>query len=133
MAVVLDKSAYLNEATRHLDDTKTYKELNRSEVDTALQFIREAIASITERLCTQGNVTRTELNRLKNEESRIPPIYFLPKVHKPKNPISKTFAARPIIGAVGNILKPLNLLLTRLTAPPSPFNPWLSPGHNGPP
>ena len=58
-----------------------------------------------------------EHTRATKQQWKIPPIYFLPKIHKRKHPDTNTFPGRPIIGASGNILQPLDLYLANLTSP----------------
>jgi len=65
----------------------------------------------------KGNfITRTEQRRLVEEKWEIPPIYFLPKIHKPINPASNTYPGRPIIGATSNMLKTLDVYISKLTS-----------------
>ena len=54
----------------------------------------------------------------------MPSIYFLPKIHKEKKEDTETFAGRPIIATVGEMLKSLDEFLAHLTAPLLHLIPW---------
>ena len=122
-AVLWRKADYRKEAQRQLADDLTYAELSDTEAAAAIQSVREERDKLSHILATRGHISASEASRLRSTKWEIPPIYFLPKVHKEKNASSNTFTGRPIIGATKNITKPLDLFLTKLTAPLLPLIP----------
>lgn len=115
-AVLWPKDGYRTEGLRQLLVTTNYRELDAGAKDELLAGIVEAKTRIIHQLRRDGCITPAEVKRLINEEWRVPPIYFLPKIHKEKRPDTGTFAGRPIIGASGNVIKSLDLYITKLTA-----------------
>ena len=83
-AVLWQRSAYLREAERQLADPAIYREMNRTETDLTLTAVGNRIRSISRVLTRRGHISSSEAKRLTTKEWNIPPIYFLPKVHKEK-------------------------------------------------
>ena len=61
------------------------------------------------------SITKEDLENLLAVEHKIPPIYFLPKIHKSHNSESGSFVGRPIISACSSVWKPADLLITQIT------------------
>ena len=68
-------------------------------------------------LVDDGHITRREAQRVRARQWTTPAIYFLPKIHKDKREYTGGFAARSIIGAFSNLLKPLDDYITNLSSP----------------
>lgn len=115
--VLWPREDYRREARRQLEDSKTYKEISEDtakEMLAQLHFVRKNLA---ESLLVEGCVSRSEANRLAKKEWEIPPIYFLPKIHKCRNEESRTFAGRPVVAALNGPLQAIDKFLALLTAP----------------
>ena len=80
--VVMDKSTYLTEGYRQLNNTKYYKKLERSiRPDNVAR-----INGILERMNAEGSVSDDQLRYLRaNETDRERRFYMLPKIHKPRS------------------------------------------------
>ncbi|XP_071161127.1 uncharacterized protein [Mytilus edulis] len=90
--VVMDKSNYVQEAIRQLDDDRFYKKLNS---DPTLQFSEEITECLKE-MCDNNIIDIDTFKYLKPENSKPGRFYLLPKIHKPGNP------GRPIVSANGH-------------------------------
>lgn len=108
---------YRREAMRQLNDRDTYSELSREEAISLYAELRTKKVEVVNILTSRGNITRGEGSRICSEASDLPCIYFLPKIHKPKRSDTGTFAGRPIIAAVGSMMKTLDQYLAHITAP----------------
>jgi hypothetical protein len=99
--VVWDRSLYVSEMRRQLDDANTYR---RESQDLTISN-EAAICKQLEQLEVDGMLQPDDVDRLKPRGTRTPPIYGLPKIHKLSSPIvyspSLSCKARPIVGAVG--------------------------------
>ena len=115
--VVWSRENYRKEAMRQLDDRDTYGELSQAEAMSVYRTLRNIRGEIINILTSRGNITRSEGARIAAEATEVPCIYFLPKIHKPKRPDTGTFAGRPIIAAVGSMMKTLDQYLAFVTAP----------------
>ncbi|XP_071153486.1 uncharacterized protein [Mytilus edulis] len=90
--VVMDKSNYVQEAIRQLDDDRFYRKLNS---DPTLQFSEEITECLKE-MCDNNIIDIDTFKYLKPENSKPGRFYLLPKIHKPGNP------GRPIVSANGH-------------------------------
>ena len=117
------KDQYRKEALRQLSDVKTYQTLSKEEIDAAITTVIREKNGMIKRLKKEGHITEAESQRLLKEETRIPAIYFLPKIHKEKRPDTGTFAGRPIMASVGSPLKSLDVYIAKLTSPLLPLIP----------
>lgn len=115
--VIWGREEYKREALRQLKDECTYAELSETEAITLYSELRTKKIEIVHILTDRGNITRSEGLRICRESCNIPSIYFLPKIHKAKRPDTNTFSGRPIIAAVGSMLKTLDQYLAHVTAP----------------
>ena len=114
--VLIPKEDYIREALRQLQDTSTYEELSQEKAKEILLELEKKKTTLIGKLFKGNLITRTEQRRLVEETWEIPPIYFLPKIHKPINPTSNTYPGRPIIGATSNMLKTLDVYISKLTS-----------------
>ena len=114
--VLIPREDYIREALRQLQDTDTYEELSRERAEELLLNLGKKKTAVIGKLLKGNLITRTEQRRLVEEKWEIPPIYFLPKIHKPINPASNTYPGRPIIGATSNMLKTLDVYISKLTS-----------------
>ena len=114
--VLIPKEDYIREALRQLQDTSTYEELSQEKAEELLLELEKKKTTLICNLFKGNLITRTEQRRLVEETWEIPPIYFLPKIHKPINPTSNTYPGRPIIGATSNMLKTLDVYISKLTS-----------------
>ena len=110
------KVDYEKVANRQLADTTVYQELSAHQRDLHLRKIIAERTSALKFLSSQGFISSLEEERARVSATDLPPIYFLPKIHKPKREDTGTFAARPIIGAT-KTLKTLDLFITAVTTP----------------
>lgn len=111
------RDSYKKEAIRQLSDTNTYAELSLSDANALYRDLHGKKARLVRALTARGNITRSESTRILNEPVKMPSIYFLPKIHKEKRKDTGTFNGRPIIAAVGSMLKSLDQYLANITAP----------------
>lgn len=114
--VIWGRDEYRKEALRQLKDESTYRELTKEQADKEYKSLKKVKNRIIGRLLKAGNITKTESERLLNEETKVPCIYFLPKIHKEKRADTSTFSARPITAAVGSMMKSLDEYLAHVTA-----------------
>ena len=115
--VIWGREEYRREGLRQLGDAKTYRELSKEGADAAYTSLFDQKTAVTNALHKGGFITATEQTNLLEESYKMPSIYFLPKIHKEKREDTGTFAGRPIIAAVGGMLKSLDEFLAHLTAP----------------
>lgn len=108
---------YRREAMRQLNDRDTYGELSHAEAISLYAELRTKKVEVVNILTSRGNITRNEGSRICSEANELPCIYFLPKIHKPKRSDTGTFAGRPIIAAIGSMMKTLDQYLAHVTAP----------------
>ncbi len=121
--VMWRKSDYKKEALRQLEDTNTYQPLSEDELNMALTDVASLKKQLIKRLNTGGHITASESKRLLDEAFTAPSVYFLPKIHKDKRPDTGTFAGRPIIAAIGSVLKTLDAYIAKLTSSLLPLIP----------
>ncbi|XP_072436559.1 uncharacterized protein [Chiloscyllium punctatum] len=91
MTVILDKADYIQKAQQLLADTNTYQ---KREFDPTPQLTNR-INNTLRNLQKNGQITKSDLQRMKPESNNTPRIYGLPKVHKPDIPL------RPIVSLPG--------------------------------
>lgn len=108
---LLDKQWYDNEILQQLADTSTYTVVDKSTVDTVIFELSEWIRSLTDSRRSSNAqylskqvkkyfTAKTDINNI-----RIPQIYILPKVHKPR------LAGRPIVPSHSWITTPISIWL----------------------
>lgn len=114
--VIWEAELYVKEAYRQLGDTRVYAESTVEELIRAVASTMKDISGVATLLHDGGFITRKYATHLTNfSHCKLPPIYFLPKIHKPKNPSTNTFEGRPIMANTTGLLKRLDLLITDLT------------------
>ena len=91
-AVVMDKSAYIQEAERQLSDDRFY---NKSDKDPTKQFSDE-ITNELNNMYDYGYIDEKTLKYLIPDSPKPGRFYLLPKIHKANNP------GRPIVSANGH-------------------------------
>ena len=106
---------YQSEALRQLADSNTYQCLSQNHAEAWIRKTDREINLIYHELVASNSITLDDYENLLNIEHKIPPIYFLPKIHKSRNEVSGTFVGRPIISACASIWKPIDLLITFAT------------------
>ena len=90
--VVMDKSAYIQEAERQLSDDRFY---NKSDKDPTKQFSDE-ITNELNNMYDYGYIDEKTLKYLIPDSLKPGRFYLLPKIHKANNP------GRPIVSANGH-------------------------------
>ena len=86
----MNTDSYIKEATRHLSDKISYKQLTQ---DPKLQHNRMVNQTI-ERFKNEKLLPQKIADGLKITNPKTPKFYISPKIHKPNNP------SRPIINSV---------------------------------
>jgi len=100
MVCVLDKTSYLTEAYRQLDNTKYYKHIDEPMQKHNIPIIN----NILEDLLQQGYISKKQFEYLNaNETDKLRHFYLLPKIHKPvsKWTLPDMPEGRPIVGDCG--------------------------------
>lgn len=115
--VVWATTDYNREALRHLSDTSQYRELAKHEYMNALNTTLDQVKHLTDGLHILKCISDREYKNMITTESKGSHIYFLPKIHKPLNPTTGTFAGRPIVATHSSSLHWLDKYITALTAP----------------
>ena len=113
--VIWPKQEYKSEALRQLADSNTYQSLSQNHADAWIRKTDREIKLIYHELVATNSITLEDYENLLKIPHKIPPIYFLPKIHKSRNEVSGTFVGRPIISACASIWKPIDLLITFAT------------------
>jgi len=97
MVCVLNKTSYLTEANRQLNNTKYYKTIEEPLKEQTIPKINQTL----ERIFNNGYINKKQLEYLSaksGDKSR--KFYLLPKIHKPKNKwtLPDMPEGRPIVG-----------------------------------
>lgn len=114
--VVWATADYDREALRQLTDTDCYEELTKKEYEKRLLTVAEQVEWLATRLKNRDHITEGECNAMKAAKPAGSIIYFLPKTHKPMQPVSKTFGGRPIVATFTNVVHLLDKYITELTS-----------------
>lgn len=100
--VIMDKKDYLHKAKQLLQDSSTYKKINRDPTNK----IQKEINNITNQCIQQNIIDKRTGMQWKSLNTTAPVIYFVPKVHKKDIPL------RPIVSTIKsptyNIAKYIN-------------------------
>ena len=91
--VIMNTADYVKEAERQLSDEKTYKKLQ----DNPTKNYPYEINNIIDDMVINGDINENVAKILRNNETRTPQMYFLPKIHKGTLPPP----GRPIVSANG--------------------------------
>ena len=113
--VIWPVNEYKSEALRQLADNETYQSLSLNHAEAWIRKTGREIKLLYQELVASNSITLDDYENLPKIEHKIPPIYFLPKIHKDRNLTSGTYVGRPIISACSSIWKPLDLLITFAT------------------
>jgi hypothetical protein len=100
MVCVLNKTSYLTEANRQLNDAKYYKNIEEPMQKHNIPVIN----NVLEDLCDQGYISRNQYKYLNaSETDKLRHFYLLPKIHKPVNKwtLPDMPQGRPIVGDCG--------------------------------
>jgi len=115
--VIQDVADYDREAMRQLSDPTTYKSLTHDEYLTQLKEAHIQIIDACEVLHRYGHITSAELDAIREAPENGSTAYFLGKIHKAINPVSKTCPGRPIMAAHSCVARLADKLLTEWTGP----------------
>ena len=114
--VVWATEDYDREALRQLTDTTCYEELTEPECRARLRGVAGQCYFLADNLHDLGHISESEFGAMKAAKPDCSVIYFLPKTHKPAQPVSKTFAGRPIVATFTNVVHLLDKYITAVTA-----------------
>lgn len=106
---------YTREALRQLSDTSTYEEIPSSKVQLIIKDLNDKKHELSDWLYHYQRITKRERELILKSTSTLPPIYFLPKIHKSPNTISKTFPGRPIVATFNCHLHWFDKYITEIT------------------
>lgn len=115
--VIIRRSDYRAAAFDYLDDQSTNEELTKEAADAGYAELHARKEKVIRDLLSSGCITSAEAGRLRAEQTNIPAMYFLLKVHKERKPSTGTFAGRPIEAAFSGTMKSLDIYLAKLTSP----------------
>lgn len=115
--VVWSADDYDREAHRLLSDPATYDELSSDEFARRARLNKAKAKLLTQTLLDGGHVSPSESRYITRNEADGALIYFLPKTHKKKQPVSGTFPGRPIVATYSSSTHGLDVYLTELTKP----------------
>ena len=87
--VVMDKSWYIDECNRQLNDAKFYRQLDGDITDT----IQQRVTVYIERMFNDGYIDEKTITYLVQTNVKPGRFYILPKIHKTGNP------GRPIVSS----------------------------------
>ena len=113
--VIWPTEDYTREALRQPSDTSTYEEIDPKEIDPIIKKLNNTKQELSEWLYALKRITEREKDLILESPSTISPIYFLPKIHKKQNPISKTFPGRPIVATLNCHLHHFDKYITEIT------------------
>lgn len=113
--VLWDRKEYCREAHRQLSNHDTYELIDQNNVDVVLSDLQVLKVKMANYLCHHNHITRREMSLITDAQSKIPAIYFLPKIHKTINAESGTFPGRPIVATFECHLHWLDKYLTEIT------------------
>ena len=115
--VIWGAADYKKEAERQLEDSKTYTELSPDLLIVHKVQIQMTLSTLSNRLLRRKNITAREAWALTAPRGDPAAFYMLPKIHKPMNQTSGTFAGRPIVATHSSPTHLIDKYLTELTRP----------------
>jgi len=80
--VVMDTDRYITEANRQLSNTENYKQIKNNPTFTNNKLINDTI----ERFKNSNELKSNIAEGLKTLDAKTPKLYFLPKIHKKRQP-----------------------------------------------
>lgn len=113
--VIWQVTDYDKEALRQLNDKTTYKELSKQEFDAQLLLIKNKCQTISESLLALDYISPAEDEAICKRPPTGSAIYFLPKIHKNQQPITKTYPGRPIVATYTSVTYLLDKYITEIT------------------
>ena len=117
-AIVIQNTAdYDREAMRQLSDTETYQSLTFDQYQTQLKEAHTQILDAAIVLQRYGHITKSELEAIRTAPLNGSTAYFLPKIHKPWNVVSRSCSGRPIMATHSCVMRLADKLLTEWTGP----------------
>lgn len=102
--VILNKTDYLNEAYRQLNDTSFYRAVSSDPTSVFKQNVQERLSS----LVRERKITETTARSLLPLNPVPGRFYLLPKIHKKDHP------GRPIVSAIGTVTENLSSFVDTL-------------------
>ena len=115
--VVWKSEDYDREALRQLSCPENYLELSRAEFLYKLASLKREVIAMAKLLHKHHWIASGELKAIRARPLKGCEIYFLPKVHKAFNALSRTFHGRPIAPGPSSLTFPIDKFLAELTAP----------------
>lgn len=116
MVCILNRTSYINEAHRQLNNTKYYTEIP----EPLKQDLIPKINHILDRLYRTNYITSDQLKYLQaNNDDRLRRFYLLPKIHKPREkwPQADMPEGRPIVSDCGSESKRISEYIDFFLAP----------------
>jgi len=113
--VIWGTTDYDREATRQLADTSTYKELSKEEYQSTLKNIKSDCCLVAENLLALNHISPQEDEAIIQSKPEGSYIYFLPKIHKDIQHVSRTFPGRPIVATFSSVTNLLDKYITEIT------------------
>ncbi|XP_044139139.1 uncharacterized protein LOC122929581 [Bufo gargarizans] len=107
--VVMDKTQYVAEVHRQLNDTAVYKKLDHNPTSSIATLINNTLRHYH----TKGTIDTQTVNFLTKAFPIIPVFYVLPKIHKDLHHPP----GRPIVASTESILSPLSIFLEKILTP----------------
>lgn len=123
--VLWKRDDYEKEALRQLSDVETYDLVVGEDANFA-EKVQSIVGKLVEKrnllvrlLKICGCISHKEALAMGTlrENQQLPYVYFQPKIHKPKNPDTKTFESRAIVAANAGPISVLDKYAARLVAP----------------
>ena len=90
VAVILDMKDHINETSRQLNYTNSYKQLDFNPTELHIEKIKSEINNLK----NENLLTLKTANSLLEEKIKTPEFHLLPKIHKANNP------GRPVISSI---------------------------------
>jgi hypothetical protein len=115
--VLWPRDEYHREALRQLNDQETYREIPANMKLATIKSLTSLKNELAEWLNHLKLITNREKETIIDAETKFPCIYFLPKIHKKENEISRTFPGRPIVATFSCALHWIDKYLTEVTNP----------------
>ena len=99
--VIMDRTRYIQEALRHLEDMNTYVRL---DCDPSSSFLSQ-IELVVKRLKSEGVLTKDQADFAVRNDSKPARFYLLPKIHKAAVP------GRPVVSSCGCITENISVIV----------------------
>lgn len=116
-SVVWCKQAYIAEARRHLHDASRYDPLSKVEYLDLLDSAVGERTRLAEELVSSNHITTAEWVSITEATPRAAWVRFRPKLHKPLDGFSGTFAGRPVVNTSESVTRGLDQYLSAIVSP----------------